>query len=227
MTPTEQFLSAVGAADDPNSGGRQMPSHWGHKDLNIVSASSPTGTQFLQAVGCAEAWLRLSQMPEATRPDVPFHGDEVVLVTTGDGTTSEGEFWEALSSACNLKLPVIFLVEDNGYAISVPVEVNTPGGSISKLVTGFPGLYIQEVDGCDPIASYDAMTRAAEYCRSRKGPAMVHAKVIRPYSHSLSDDEVQYRSADRARCRRRARPAGHLSALAARTRASRPSPSSS
>ena len=195
MTPTEQFLSAVGAADDPNSGGRQMPSHWGHKDLNIVSASSPTGTQFLQAVGCAETWLRLSQMPEATRPDVPFQGDEVVLVTTGDGTTSEGEFWEALSSACNLKLPVIFLIEDNGYAISVPVEVNTPGGSISKLVTGFPGLYIQEVDGCDPIASYDTMMRAAEYCRSRKGPAMVHAKVIRPYSHSLSDDEVQYRSA--------------------------------
>jgi 2-oxoisovalerate dehydrogenase E1 component len=194
MTPTEQFLSAVGAADDPNSGGRQMPSHWGHKDLNIVSASSPTGTQFLQAVGCAEAWLRLSQMPEGTRPDVTFHGDEVVLVTTGDGTTSEGEFWEALSSATNLKLPVIFLVEDNGYAISVPVEVNTPGGSISKLVTGFPGLYIQEVDGCDPLASYDTMTRAVEYCRAHKGPALVHAHVIRPYSHSLSDDEVQYRS---------------------------------
>ncbi len=193
MTATEQLLSAVGAADDPNSGGRQMPSHWGHKDLNIVSASSPTGTQFLQAVGCAEAWLRLSNMAEESRPDVPFQGDEVVLVTTGDGTTSEGEFWEALSSASNLKLPVIFLVEDNGYAISVPVEVNTPGGSISKLVTGFPHMYIQEVDGCDPIASYDAMSRAVEYCRARKGPAFVHAHVIRPYSHSLSDDEVQYR----------------------------------
>ncbi len=194
MTATEQLLSAVGAADDPNSGGRQMPSHWGHKALNIVSASSPTGTQFLQAVGCAEAWLRLSTMPEGERPDVPFHQDEVVLVTTGDGTTSEGEFWEALSSASNLKLPVVFLVEDNGYAISVPVEVNTPGGSISKLVTGFPGLYIQQVDGCDPIASYDAMARAVEYCRQRKGPAFVHASVIRPYSHSLSDDEVHYRT---------------------------------
>ena len=193
MTATEQLLSAVGAADDPNSGGRQMPSHWGHKELNIVSVSSPTGTQFVQSVGAAEAWLRLSQMPEDKRPDVPFHGDEVVLCTTGDGTTSEGEFWEALNSATNLKLPVIFLVEDNGYAISVPVEVNTPGGSISKLLTGFPGLYIQEVDGCDPIASYDTMIRAVEYCRQRKGPALVHAHVIRPYSHSLSDDEVLYR----------------------------------
>jgi 2-oxoisovalerate dehydrogenase E1 component len=193
MTATEMLLSAVGAADDPNSGGRQMPSHWGHRELNIVSASSPTGTQFLQAVGAAEAWLRLSQNPDIADKDQLTKGDEVVLVTTGDGTTSEGEFWESLNSACNLKLPVVYLVEDNGYAISVPVEINTAGGSISKLVASFPGLYIQEVDGCDPLASFEVMQKAVDYARQRKGPALVHAKVIRPYSHSLSDDEIHYR----------------------------------
>jgi 2-oxoisovalerate dehydrogenase E1 component len=189
MTGEEMLLSAVGAATDPNSGGRQMPSHWGHKKLNIVSTSSPTGTQFLQAVGSGEAVIRARQLGITEG----FEKDEVVLVTTGDGTTSEGEFWEAISNASNLKVPVVFLVEDNGYAISVPVEVNTPGGDISKLVSSFPDLYVEKVDGCDLIASYGAMQRAVDYARKRKGPALVHAKVIRPYSHSLSDDEKKYR----------------------------------
>ncbi len=189
VTPAEMLYEAVGAAADPASGGRQMPSHWGSKRLNIVSSSSPTGTQFLHAVGAAESWLR-AQLLGITEG---FHEDELAYVSTGEGATSEGEFWESLNSACNLKLPVLYLVEDNGYAISVPVEVNTPGGSISKLVRNFPGLYVEQVDGCDFVASYGALTRAVEYVRARRGPALVHANVIRPYSHSLSDDEAMYR----------------------------------
>ena len=190
MTGEEMLLSAVGAESDPNSGGRQMPSHWGHKKLNIVSNSSPTGTQFLQAVGSAEAVLRAKQLGITDG----FEKDEVVFCSTGDGTTSEGEFWESLNNASNLKLPVVYLVEDNGYAISVPVEVNTAGGSISKLVRSFPDLHVEEVDGCDLVASYQAMQRAVDHARKRKGPALVHAHVIRPYSHSLSDQETKYRT---------------------------------
>lgn len=193
MTAQEMLYSSVGAEIDPNSHGRQMPSHWGHKDLNVPSQSSCTGTQALHAVGAAEASYRASLLKELQEHVKGFKGDEVVYMSVGDGTTSEGEWWEALNTACNLKLPVIFVVEDNGYAISVPVEVNTAGGSISELVKGFPNLFIQKCDGTNPLESYETFRKAVEYCRQRKGPAFVHAKVIRPYSHSLSDDEKLYR----------------------------------
>jgi 2-oxoisovalerate dehydrogenase E1 component len=202
MTPYEQLLEGVGAADGPASGGRMMPSHWGHKKLNIVNQSSPTGTQFLQAVGCAEAGRYFGRHPEAAKKhdgdyrqfkNVTFQGDEVVYVSAGEGTTSEGEFWEAMNSACNLKLPVLFLIEDNGYAISVPVEVQTAGGNVSKLVSNFPNLLLEECDGTDIVASYAACKRAVDYIRAGKGPAMIHGHVTRPYSHSLSDDERLYR----------------------------------
>jgi 2-oxoisovalerate dehydrogenase E1 component len=193
VTPYEMLLQAVGAAADPASGGRQMPSHWGKQELNIVTSSSPTGTQFLQAVGAAEAGYRFGLIEELKGRDDLFKEDEVVLVTAGDGTTSEGEFWEAINTSANLKLSVIFLIEDNEYAISVPVEVQTAGGSISECMSGVPGLRVERVDGCDPLASYEVMSRAVQHCRERNGPVLVHARVIRPYSHSMSDDERLYR----------------------------------
>lgn len=196
MTALEMLLSAVGAEADPSSHGRQMPSHWGHTALNIPSSSSPTGTQLLQAVGCAEANWRARNIAGAENYLEKSQADEVTFVSVGDGTTSEGEFWEALNTACNLKLPVLFLIEDNGYAISTPVEVQTAGGSVSKLVEGFPNLYIQRCDGTDFLASLETMRRAVASCRAGNGPALVHAKVIRPYSHSLSDDERLYRTTE-------------------------------
>ena len=193
VTPLEMLLAAVGAKDDPASGGRQMPSHWGHPKLNIVSGSSPTGTQVLQAVGAAEAGVIYSRVTQIPDRDARFKADEITYVSLGEGATSEGEFWEALNATCIKQLPVLFLVEDNGYAISVPVEVQTAGGDISRLVRSFPGLHVDSIDGTDFFASVRAMRDAAAYVRARKGPALVHAKVIRPYSHSLSDDEKLYK----------------------------------
>ena len=204
VTPLEMLLGAVGAKDDLSSGGRQMPSHWGHAKWNIVSKSSCTGTQYVQAAGAAEATLYYEGRPKALAQakkaplgeHVNHERDEIVYVSGGDGSTSEGEFWESLNVACGKKLPLLYLIEDNGYAISVPVEVQTAGGSISKLVRGFPNLHVAECDGTDPFESYAVCKDAVEYCRERRGPALIHAQVTRPYSHSLSDDEKLYKSAE-------------------------------
>jgi len=194
VTPTEVLAQGVGSSEDPSSGGRQMPHHWGHEDLNIVSQASCTGTQVLGAVGASEVG-RICQKVERLRDgDVPYEEDEIVYVSIGEGATSEGEFWEGVNHAANNQLPVMFFVEDNGYAISVPRFVQTAGGSISKACSGFENLYITEFDGCDPIESYKCVGEAAEYIRSGQGPALVHAHVIRPYSHSVSDDEKMYKT---------------------------------
>jgi 2-oxoisovalerate dehydrogenase E1 component len=206
-TPDDMLLQAVGAASDPFSGGRQMPTHWSSTKLHLVSISSSTTTQLLHGVGCAEAGRYFSRHPEAaTLPegngfdyrrftDVSFHGDEVVFTSVGEGSTSQGEFWEALNTASNKKLPVLFCIEDNGYAISTPVEVNTPGGNISHLVRNFPNFHFVEVDGTDAEASLLCFEEAVAYCRAGNGPAFVHAHCVRPYSHSLSDDDKLYRPA--------------------------------
>jgi 2-oxoisovalerate dehydrogenase E1 component len=204
VTPDEMLLQSVGAATDPASGGRQMPTHWSSRALHIVSTSSCTTTQLLHAVGCAEAGRYFSRHPEAAARaegdyrafrDVEFHGDEVVFTSLGEGATSQGEFWEALNTASNQKLPVIFCVEDNGYAISTPVEVNTPGGNISTLVANFPNFHFAEVDGTDAEACLRVFEAAAAHCRAGLGPAFVHGHCVRHYSHSLSDDDRLYRSA--------------------------------
>jgi 2-oxoisovalerate dehydrogenase E1 component len=195
VSPLEMLLASVGAESDPSNGGRQMPSHWGNRALNIVAGSSATTTQLLHAVGAAEAGTIYGRVESIPDREARFHDDEVVYTSLGEGSTSEGEFWEALNAACLRRAPLLILVEDNGYAISVPVETETPGGDISRLVRAFPGLHVDSIDGTDFFASLEAMRTATGYVRARRGPALVHARVIRPYSHSLSDDEKLYKTA--------------------------------
>lgn len=204
VSARDMFLGSVGSRLDPATGGRMMPGHWSDHKLNIFTTSSPTGTQFLQAVGAAEALLRAGR--EGLQDRLGMTGREVVLVTSGDGTVAEGEFWESVNSAVNLKVPLVYLIEDNGYAISVPTEVQYPGANVAALLKGWEAqglLVIDDVDGCDPVASFEAVHTAVAHARARKGPALVRARVVRPYSHSLSDDEQLYKTpaqrADEAR----------------------------
>ena len=180
MTSKEQLLSFLAKADDPNSGGRQMPQHYGHKDLRIVSQSSPTGTQFLQAVGCA-----MSRKWE--------NDHEVVYVSSGEGSTSEGEFHEALNWASREKLPIIFHIQDNEYAISVHVSEQTSGSSVFSMVNGYDNLSRYEVDGTNFFETDLAFREAIERARQGKGPSVIVSHVVRLLSHSSSDDQKKYR----------------------------------
>jgi 2-oxoisovalerate dehydrogenase E1 component len=213
MTPLEMLLAAVGAKDDPNSGGRQMPSHWGHVALNIPSQGSPTGTQCLQAIGCAEAGMLYERVADIADREQRFHSDEITYVSIGEGATSEGEFWESLNTACTRSVPVLYLVEDNGYAISVPVEVQTPGGDVSKLVESWPNLNVLRCDGTDFLESYRTMRDAVDWVRRERKPALVHARVIRPYSHSLSDDERLYKTPEEREAEARRDPLTRMHAF--------------
>jgi 2-oxoisovalerate dehydrogenase E1 component len=191
VTPKDILLQAVGSAEDPNSGGRQMPSHWGNKELNIVSQTSPTGSQCLPAVGCAEAARYIA--PRQDLPGCTAYGDELTYVSLGEGATSEGEFWESLNTACRLHLPVLFLVADNGYAISVRAADQAPA-PISELVRGFRGLAVTKFDGCDYFTSRQKGAHAIARVRAGEGPGLIHATVTRPYSHSSQDTQAKYRS---------------------------------
>lgn len=193
VTPYEMLLQAVGSKEDPASAGRQMPSHWSSPSLHIVTLSSPTGSQILQAVGAADASLYYARVREAAELSRSFHGDEVSFVSLGEGASSEGEFWESVNWACNGNLPLFYVVEDNGYAISVTTDIQTAGGSVSRLLRNYPNLLALECDGTDFLAAYEACAKAAEHARKRRGPALVHAHVVRPYSHSHSDDERLYK----------------------------------
>ena len=195
VPPRDLLRQGFAKASDPSSGGRQMPNHFGSARLHIVSQSSPTGTQYLQAVGTAEAGMLARELAHA--PGAPAFADgELVYVSSGEGATSEGEFYEAVSAAALRRAPVLFLIEDNEYAISVPVEAQTPGGSISRVFRDFPGLLTLAVDGLDVDASYGRLAEAVAHVRSGAGPALVHAHVARLHPHSDSDDDSLYRTVE-------------------------------
>ena len=193
MTSDEILLCFLARAGDPNSGGRQMPQHYGHKALRIPTQSSPTGTQFLQAVGNALASVRNRDKSGASAMS---RDDEVTIVCSGDGTTSQGDFHEALNWASREKAPVIFLIEDNRYAISVPVASQCAGGKVANFGRGYDGLTTVEVNGCDLQGTYDVMAAAVARARSGGGPSLVVADVVRLLPHSSSDDQRKYRAAD-------------------------------
>jgi 2-oxoisovalerate dehydrogenase E1 component len=190
ISPYELLLQAVGSAECRASGGRQMPSHWGYAAEHVVSQSSPTGSQCIPAVGCAEAGRYIGRTPELSH--LPAAGDEVAYVSLGEGATSEGEFWESLNTACTLHLPVVYVVADNGYAISVPVSDQAPA-PVSELVRGFRGLEILRLDGTDYLDVRRWAGPAIAAVRAGTGPLLIHADVTRPYSHSGADTQSKYR----------------------------------
>lgn len=192
LSPESMLLQAMALADDPFSVGRQMPCHWADPALKIVSQSSPTGTQFLPAVGAADVRRLAPHLPPGDdRPE--WEDDELVYVSSGEGSTSQGEFFEALNAAILNRLPVLFVIQDNKYAISVPVEFQTPTGSLSRYLRGLAGLRVVETDGLDLARSYLDLSRAVQEVRSGRGPVLVHAHVVRLGSHSNSDDQASYR----------------------------------
>ncbi len=214
VTPYELLLQAVGSVEDPSSGGRQMPCHWGNRALNVVTQSSPTGSQCLPAVGCAEAARYIGRHPSL--PGCTAHGDEVTYVSLGDGATSQGEFWESLNTACTLHLPVVFVVADNGYAISVPLSDQAPA-PVSDLARGWRGLAIHKVDGRHYQKAREVGVRAVARVRAGEGPALIHAVVTRPYSHSSADTQSKYRSVSELRSEAQHDPIALMRRLLVRT----------
>jgi 2-oxoisovalerate dehydrogenase E1 component len=192
VTPLDIMLQAVGSSLDPASGGRQMPCHWGAVTRNIVTQSSPTGSQCLPAVGCAEAGRYIARRPDLV--GCSAHGDEITYVSLGEGATSEGEFWESLNTACRLHLPTLFVVADNGYAISVRAVDQSPA-PVAELVRGFRGLAVTQMDGWDYASCRNKGGRAIARVRAGEGPGLIHAHVTRPYSHSSADSQAKYRDA--------------------------------